>query len=160
MTFEHAVVVITGGTAGVGRATARAFARTGAQVAVLARDPGRLEATARELRECGVRALALSVDVASAEAVERAAAHVEAELGPIDVWINNAMASIFSPIESLSAAEVRRVTEVTYLGAVHGTMAALRRMRLAIAARSSRSDRRWRIGPFRCRRPTARPSTR
>jgi NAD(P)-dependent dehydrogenase (short-subunit alcohol dehydrogenase family) len=95
---------------------------------VLARDPERLEATARELRECGVRSLALPVDVASADEVERAAARIEAELGPIDVWINNAMVSVFSPVKEMTPEEFKRVTEVTYLGYVYGTLAALRRM--------------------------------
>jgi NAD(P)-dependent dehydrogenase (short-subunit alcohol dehydrogenase family) len=89
MTFRDRVVVITGGTAGIGRATARAFAREGARVAVLARDQGRLDATASELRTLGARALALPVDVADAAGVDAAAARVEAELGPIDIWINN-----------------------------------------------------------------------
>ncbi|HYN10018.1 MAG TPA: SDR family oxidoreductase [Vicinamibacterales bacterium] len=128
MSFRKRVVVVTGGTAGIGRATVQAFARAGASVAILARDPGRLDATAREVRELGGRALALEVDVADSGAVESAAARIETELGPIDIWVNNAMASVFAPVTELSAGEIRRVTEVTYLGAVHGTQAALRRM--------------------------------
>jgi NAD(P)-dependent dehydrogenase (short-subunit alcohol dehydrogenase family) len=128
MSFRNRVVVVTGGSAGIGRATARAFAKAGATVAVVARDPGRLEATVREIIDRRGRALAVSADVADSEAVEAAASRIEASVGPIDVWINNAMASIFAPISQLSADEVQRVTEVTYLGAVHGTLAALRRM--------------------------------
>jgi NAD(P)-dependent dehydrogenase (short-subunit alcohol dehydrogenase family) len=129
MPFKDSVVVITGGTAGVGRATASAFARLGARVAVLARDAARLDATAMEIRARGGRPLALQVDVADSEAVDGAASTIESELGPIDIWINNAMVSTFAPIASLTADEIRRVTDVTYLGAVHGTLAACRRMR-------------------------------
>lgn len=123
------VVVITGGTAGVGRATARAFAADGDHVAVLARGEQRLAETRAELTGKGVKALAIKVDVADAEAVEAAADQIEAELGPIDVWVNNAMTSVFAKVEDLTAAEIKRVTEVTYLGAVNGTLAALSRMR-------------------------------
>ncbi len=123
------VVVITGGTAGVGRATARAFAAEGDHVAVLARGAGRLHTTKAELLAEGVNAMALEVDVADADAVEAAAGQIEAELGPIDVWVNNAMASVFAKVADLTAAEVKRVTEVTYLGGVNGTLAALNRMR-------------------------------
>lgn len=123
------VVVITGASAGVGRATARAFANRGASVALLARGHDRLEATRRELADAGGRALALSVDVADADAVEAAAESVETELGPIDVWVNNAMATVFAPLADTKPEEFRRATDVTYLGSVWGTMAALRRMR-------------------------------
>jgi NAD(P)-dependent dehydrogenase (short-subunit alcohol dehydrogenase family) len=122
------VVVVTGGSAGVGRATARAFARKGAHVALLARGPERLEAARREIEAAGVRCLAIPTDVADADAVEDAAATVEATLGPIEIWVNNAMTSVFSPVAELQADEVRRVTEVTYLGSVNGILAALRRM--------------------------------
>jgi NAD(P)-dependent dehydrogenase (short-subunit alcohol dehydrogenase family) len=122
------VVVVTGASAGVGRATVQAFARRGDSLGLLARDPERLEAAAREAESLGGRALALPTDVADPAAVEAAAARVEAELGPIEVWINNAMTSVFSPIRETTAQEFRRVTEVTYLGYVHGTLAALRRM--------------------------------
>lgn len=122
------VVVITGASAGVGRATARAYARTGARIGLLARGTDRLEATRREVEEAGGEALALAVDVAKAEQVEAAAAAVEARFGPIDTWINNAMVSVFSPVKEMTADEFRRVTEVTYLGYVYGTLAALRRM--------------------------------
>src|ERR687893_703684 len=122
------VVVITGASAGVGRATVREFARRGAHVALIARGRDGLEAARREVEREGGRALVLPLDVADAEAVERAAEIAERELGPIDVWVNNAMVSVFSPIKEMTAEEYRRVTEVTYLGYVHGTLAALRRM--------------------------------
>jgi len=127
--FKNQVVVITGATAGVGRAAARAFARAGADVGLLARGEEGLNATVRELELLGVRALACSVDVADAEAVGQAAQKIEDELGPIDVWVNNAMVTIFAPVSAIDAAEFKRVTEVTYLGGVHGTMAALKHMR-------------------------------
>jgi NAD(P)-dependent dehydrogenase (short-subunit alcohol dehydrogenase family) len=123
------VVVITGASSGVGRACTRAFARRGAHIALIARGRDGLEAAQREVEELGSRALVFPLDVADADAVEAAAAAAEEQLGPIDVWVNNAMLSVFSPIAELSAEEVRRVTEVTYLGYVHGTLAALRRMR-------------------------------
>lgn len=122
-------VVVTGASAGVGRAVVRAFAERGADVALLARGRDGLESAAREVEALGRRALVIPVDVADADAVEAAAATTEAQLGPIDVWINNAMVSVFSPVQDLTAAEVRRVTEVSYLGYVHGTLSALRRMR-------------------------------
>ena len=112
----------------MGRATVSEFARAGCDVALLSRDPERLEEAAREARGYGVRALAIPTDVADADAVDAAAARVENELGPIDVWVNIAMATVFAPVAKLTAAEVRRGTEVTYLGQVHGMMAALRRM--------------------------------
>ncbi|MDQ3305494.1 MAG: SDR family oxidoreductase [Actinomycetota bacterium] len=123
------VVVITGASAGVGRATARAFARAGSHVGLIARDHEGLEAAAEEARGSGVRAVTALVDVADAEAIDRAAGVFEEELGPIDVWVNNAMTSVFSPVHELEAAEVKRVTEVTYLGSVNGILAALARMR-------------------------------
>jgi short-subunit dehydrogenase len=121
-------VVITGASAGVGRATACAFARRGARLGLLARGIDGLEATRRDVESLGGTALVLPLDVSDAEAVDRAATEVEAELGPIAVWINNAMLSVFSPVKDTQAAEIRRVTEVTYLGVVHGTLAALQRM--------------------------------
>ena len=124
-----AVVVVTGASAGVGRATVRAFAAQGASVALLARGRDGLEAAAKEVDAGGGRALVLPTDVTDAEAVDEAAARTESELGAIDVWVNNAMVSVFSPVHELTAAEVRRVTDVTYLGSVHGTLAALRHMR-------------------------------
>jgi NAD(P)-dependent dehydrogenase (short-subunit alcohol dehydrogenase family) len=123
------VVVITGGTAGVGRATARRFARDGARVAVLARGRDGLEATARDIEARGGLALAIACDVAKPEQVEDAASRIEAELGPIDVWINSAMTTVFGRVDQLSAKEHRRVTDVTYHGVVWGTRAALERMR-------------------------------
>ena len=123
------VAVITGAGAGVGRATAREFARGGFDVALLSRDPDRLAAAAAEVEREGRRALALPTDVADAEAVERAATRAEEGLGPIDVWVNVAMATVFSPVEKLTAEDCERGTQVTYLGQVYGMMAALRRMR-------------------------------
>src|SRR5918911_1748378 len=123
-----AVVVITGASAGVGRATAQAFARRGARVGLLARGRDGLEGARRDVEALGGRALVLPTDVANAEAVERAAEAVEREFGPIDIWINNAMVSVFSPVKKMKPEEYRRVTEVTYLGVVYGTLAALKRM--------------------------------
>ena len=123
------VVVVTGASAGVGRAVVREFARHGAQIGLIARGRDGLEGARREVEATGGRALVLPADVADADAVERAAAAVEAELGPIDVWVNNAMVSVFSPVAEMTADEYRRVTEVTYLGFVHGTLTALRRMK-------------------------------
>jgi short-subunit dehydrogenase len=125
------IVVVTGASAGVGRATVEEFARHGYDVALLARDPERLQRAAAELRSAhGVRALAIPTDVADADAVEAAAARTEAELGPIDVWVNVAMATVFAPVSKLTAEEVERGTRVTYLGQVHGMMSALSRMRV------------------------------
>jgi short-subunit dehydrogenase len=123
------IVVITGAGAGVGRATATEFARNGCDVALLSRDPVRLEQAAAELRRYGVRALPVPTDVADFDAVEAAAERVENELGPIDIWVNVAMATVFAPVAQLTAAEVARGTAVTYLGQVHGMMCALKRMR-------------------------------
>jgi NAD(P)-dependent dehydrogenase (short-subunit alcohol dehydrogenase family) len=123
------VVVVTGASAGVGRAVAEEFARHGARVAVLARSGPRLEAVCRRLRALGGDGMALVVDVADPAAVEAAAERVEAEWGPIAIWINSAMVTVFAPVHRTSAEEYRRATEVTYLGTVHGTLAALKRMR-------------------------------
>ena len=122
------VVVITGASAGVGRAVARAFAKRGASLGLLARGRDGLNAALAEAEDAGVRAVAIPTDVADARQVESAAEQIEQELGPIDVWINNAMVSVFSPIMKMTAEEFDRVTRVTYLGAVHGTLAALHRM--------------------------------
>ena len=123
------VIVITGAGAGVGLATAIKFARNGCDVALLSRDPDRLDTAAAMLRRMGVRALPISTDVADPAAVNAAADRVEAELGPIDVWVNVAMATVFAPVHQLTPEEFERGTAVTYLGQVHGTMAALRCMR-------------------------------
>ncbi len=121
-------VVITGASAGVGRCTAHAFARRGARIGLLAREPEALEETRREVESTGGRGLAVPVDVADADRVERAAMRIEDAFGPIDVWINNAMVTVFSPVRELTVEEVHRVTGVTYHGMVHGTLSALRRM--------------------------------
>ena len=122
------VVVVTGASAGVGRAAVRVFARRGGSIGLIARGIDGLEAARREVEEVGGRALVLPLDVADADRVEEAAALVERKLGPIDVWVNNAMVSVFSPVEETEPEEYRRVTEVTYLGYVYGTLAALKRM--------------------------------
>ncbi|HEY6468627.1 MAG TPA: SDR family oxidoreductase [Candidatus Dormibacteraeota bacterium] len=121
-------VVITGASAGVGRAVAHAFARRGAQVALLARGVASLKDVAAEVEAMGGRALAIPTDVADAEAVEAAAEEAEAAFGPIDVWVNDAMATVFAEFANVSPEEFRRATEVTYLGTVHGTMSAMHRM--------------------------------
>lgn len=123
------IAVITGAGAGVGRATALEFARNGWDVALLSRDPARLDSLAGEIRALGQRALPIPTDVANADAVESAAERTEAELGPIAAWVNVAMATVFAPVAQLTASEALRATEVTYLGQVYGMMAALRRMR-------------------------------
>src|SRR3954454_4438798 len=123
------VTVITGASAGVVRATAREFGRRGDAVALLARNEDGLAAAAREVEELGGRALAIPTDVADPAQVEVAAERATRELGDIDVWVNVAMASILAPTWDIEPDEFRRVTEVTYLGQVHGAMAALRRMR-------------------------------
>lgn len=123
-------VVVTGASAGVGRAVVRRFAELDrARIGLIARGRERLEAAAAEVRALGGTALELPCDVADAEAVENAASQVERELGPIDIWINCAMVTMIAPFVEMSADEFRRITEVTYLGQVHGTMAALRRMK-------------------------------
>ncbi|OPG81692.1 short-chain dehydrogenase, partial [Stutzerimonas stutzeri] len=121
--------VICGATAGVGRASAEAFARAGYRVALIARGEQGLSDTQAQLEALGARVLAIAADVADAPALEAAATRVEAELGPIDVWVNAAMATVFGPFSALTPEEIRRVTEVTYLGSVHGTLTALRHMR-------------------------------
>src|SRR6266516_2546772 len=125
---SRVVVVVTGASAGVGRAAVRRFAEEGARVGLLARDQDGLRAVAAEVEAAGGRALAVPTDVADPEAVEAAARAVERELGPIDVWVNNAMASVFAPFMEVSPEEFEQVTDVTYLGFVHGTRSALRRM--------------------------------
>jgi short-subunit dehydrogenase len=122
------VIVIAGGSAGIGRATALAFARRGDRVAVLARDRDRVEATCAELRQLGTTVLGIALDVADAAQVEAAAARIEGELGPISIWVNNASTTVFARVLETTPEEYRRVTEVSYLGVVHGTLAALKRM--------------------------------
>lgn len=122
------VVVVTGASGGIGRACARAFAGQGDDVALLARGRAGLEAAAEEVRRTGARALQLEVDTADHEAVEAAAETIEAELGPIDVWVNDAFTSVFARFVDIEPEEYRRVTEVSYLGYANGTRAALRRM--------------------------------
>jgi len=123
------VVVITGASGGVGRASAQAFARRGAHIGLIARGRGGLEGARREVEQSGGRGLVLPTDVADPDQVESAAEAVEREFGPIDVWVNAAMATVLAPVDRMEAAEYRRVTEVTYLGYVHGTLSALRRMK-------------------------------
>ena len=122
------VAVITGASAGIGRATAREFAKHGCKVALIARGRAGLEAAAREVEELGGEALIIMADVADSDAMERAADQVGKEFGRIDVWVNNAFAGIFSRFLDMSLDEYRRVTDVTYFGQVHGTRAALKHM--------------------------------
>jgi NAD(P)-dependent dehydrogenase (short-subunit alcohol dehydrogenase family) len=123
------IVVISGASAGIGRAVAQEFARHGARLALLARSEERLAAACAEVEALGGTAMAITFDVADAGQVDAAADRIERELGPIDIWINSAMATIFGPLHELTADELRRATEVTYLGTAYGTMSALRRMR-------------------------------
>jgi NAD(P)-dependent dehydrogenase (short-subunit alcohol dehydrogenase family) len=123
------VAVITGASAGIGRASVREFARRGARLALLARPGAGLQGALADARSLGAEAITIPTDVADADAVEAAAERAESELGPIDVWVNDAMATIFARVWDIEPSEIRRATEVTYLGAVYGTMAALKRMR-------------------------------
>jgi NAD(P)-dependent dehydrogenase (short-subunit alcohol dehydrogenase family) len=127
--MEAQTVVVTGASAGIGRATARLFGERGASVGLIARGQAGLDAAAREVEEAGGKALAISADVADYDQVTAAARQIEQRLGPIDVWVNVAFTSIFAPFAEITAEEFRRVTEVSYLGFVYGTMAALSRMR-------------------------------
>jgi short-subunit dehydrogenase len=122
------VVVVTGAAAGVGRATAVEFGRLGASVGLMARDGDLLEQAAEEIRRFGGQALVLPTDVSDATQVQSAAMQVEQKLGPIDIWVNDAMVTVFSKFVDISPEEFKRVTEVTYLGAVWGTMTALKCM--------------------------------
>ncbi|GHO70913.1 hypothetical protein KSC_098050 [Ktedonobacter sp. SOSP1-52] len=122
------VVVVTGASAGVGRAIVRAFARRGAHIGLLARGREGLEGAKKDVEQLGGNALVLPTDVADVQQIEEAATQVEDTFGPIDIWINVAMTSVFSPFKEMQPEEFKRVTEVTYLGQVYGTMAALRRM--------------------------------
>lgn len=125
---EKRVVVVTGASAGLGRAIAREFAKKGADLALIARGVEGLEGAKREVEREGGRALIFPIDVADAEAMERAARETEEKLGPIDVWVNNAMNSVFSPVKEMTPEDYKRVTEVTYLGQVYGALSALKRM--------------------------------
>jgi NAD(P)-dependent dehydrogenase (short-subunit alcohol dehydrogenase family) len=127
--LKNKVVVVTGASAGVGRAAVRAFAARGANLGLIARGRDGLEGARREVESAGGKALVLPLDVSDAAAVERAAEEVEQQFGPIDIWVNDAMVSVFAPIVKTTPEEFRRVTEVTYLGFVHGTLAALKGMR-------------------------------
>jgi len=127
--MQQEVVVITGASAGVGRATAQAFGKRKAKVGLIARGRDGLEAARREIEAAGGQALVFPLDVSDHDAVDKAAGEVEKRFGPIDIWINNAMLSVFSPIMEMEPDEYRRVTDVTYLGYVWGTLAALRRMK-------------------------------
>jgi NAD(P)-dependent dehydrogenase (short-subunit alcohol dehydrogenase family) len=123
------VVAVTGASGGIGRAAVREFATRGDDIALVARGEAGLEAAAEEVRAMGRRALVVPADVADHEAVEAAVERIEAELGPIDVWVNVAFTSVFAPFDDISPEEFRRVTEVSYLGYVYATMAVLRRMK-------------------------------
>ena len=125
---EPRVVVVTGASAGLGRAIVREFASRGDNLVLLARGIDGLNAAAEEVKEAGREALVIPTDVACWDEVDDAARRAEAELGPIDVWVNNAMTSVFAPFKDVEPEEFQRVTAVTYLGYVYGTMAALRRM--------------------------------
>jgi NAD(P)-dependent dehydrogenase (short-subunit alcohol dehydrogenase family) len=130
MSKSAKVVVVTGASAGVGRAVVRKFASEGASIGLIARGRSRLESAKREVDARGGKALVIPADVADANAIDQAAERVERELGPIDVWINDAIATIFAPVEKIKPEEFKRTTEVTYLGFVYGTMAALKRMKV------------------------------
>jgi short-subunit dehydrogenase len=127
--FRNRTVVVTGASAGVGRAVALRFARAGARVGLIARDAKALESVKRDIERAGGSAMVAAADVADADAVFAAAAAIRCALGPAEVWINDAMVTVFAPVWRTSPEEFRRVTEVTYLGFVHGTLAALRDMR-------------------------------
>jgi NAD(P)-dependent dehydrogenase (short-subunit alcohol dehydrogenase family) len=127
-------VVVTGASGGVGRAVARRFGAAGDAVAVIARGDAGLAGAAKDIRTRGGRALVIVADTADAAQVDDAAARVEDELGPIDIWVNNAFTSVFAPFTEITADQFRRVTEVSYLGYVYGTQAALRHMRPVIVA--------------------------
>lgn len=151
---------ITGGTAGVGRTTAEAFARLGCRISLVARDVDRLSATRKVLLSLGAEEVEIcAADLAEAAAVDKAATHFERRLGPVDVWVNNVMTTVFAAVDQISAEEFRRVTAITYLGQTYGTMAALRYMRprgrgaiIQVGSPASATAR------CRCNRPVAAPS--
>lgn len=122
------VVVVTGSSAGLGRSIAHQFSRKGAHIGLIARNPEALTAAKYECEALGGRALVLPLDVSDADAVDAAAAQVEEAFGPIDIWVNDAMVSVFSPVREMEPSDYKRVTDVLYLGFVHGTLAALKRM--------------------------------
>jgi short-subunit dehydrogenase len=126
---QRKVAVVTGASAGVGRAAAYEFAKRGFDLGLIARNAEALAAVKQEVASVGARAVVCAVDVANSDQLEAAADDIERQLGPIEVWVNNAMLTVVSPVAELLAAEIKRVTEVTYLGTVHGTLCALRRMR-------------------------------
>lgn len=126
--IESPVVMVTGSSAGLGRAIAHGFAKRGARIGLLARNPEALHAAKKECEDLGGQAVVLPADVADADAVEQAAAELEKAFGPIDIWVNDAMVSVFSPAKEMEASDYKRVTDVLYLGFVHGTLAALKRM--------------------------------
>ncbi|HSU18119.1 MAG TPA: SDR family oxidoreductase, partial [Acidobacteriaceae bacterium] len=128
MASQSPVVVVTGASAGLGRAIAHGFAKKGARIGLLARNPEALDACRQECEALGGQALVIPTDVSIAEQVEAAASRVEETYGPIDVWVNDAMVSVFSPVKEMTPEDYKRVTDVLYLGFVHGTLAALRRM--------------------------------
>ena len=129
MSKSPKVVVVTGASAGVGRAVVREFGSKGASIGLIARGRSRLESAKEDVEARGGKALVIPADVADASALDQAAERVEQEFGPIDVWVNDAMTTIFAPVENISPEEFKRTTEVTYLGFVYGTMAALKRMK-------------------------------
>jgi NAD(P)-dependent dehydrogenase (short-subunit alcohol dehydrogenase family) len=143
-------VVVTGASAGIGRATARLFGQRGARVVLIARGQAGLDGAARDVREAGGQALAISADVADYDQVAAAARKAEEQFGPIDVWVNVAFTSVFAPFSDITAEEFRRVTEVSYLGFVHGTMAAL-----ALTPPRPGHHRAGRIGARRTQHPAA-----